>query len=230
MNFLSKLKKPAGPPGGEASNFALIAEIKLKSPIEGNLGIISDAAEIAKQYEEGGADALSVVTEEKLFGGNLKLIQRVKNVCKLPVLCKDFVTVERQLEKIAEAGADAVLLLARLLNDRQLKSFSQTAGKLKMLPVIEADNLEDLKRLIAGKYRVLAVNARNFDDFSVDRERSCRLLKMIPTSTLKLAFSGVLNNQDIKKYLNCGAEGVLIGTALLRPANRSELIKELKNL
>lgn len=221
MNFLNKLTKPVG-------NYALIAEIKLRSPAEGVLGTSQDVALIVRQYQEGGADALSVVTERKLFGGNLKLMQRVKNVCKLPVLCKDFITDKRQLEKIAGAGADAVLLLARILNDSQLKSFSQIAGKLKMLPVIEADNLGDLKRLIAGKYRVLAVNARNLDDFSVDRKSASRLLKMIPGSVMKLAFSGVQDKQDIKNYLACGAKGILIGTALMKADNRMELIKEFK--
>src|SRR3989338_3640427 len=120
MNFLTKISKPAG-------SFALIAEIKLKSPTEGDLGTSSDVAEIAKQYQEGGVDALSVVTEKNLFGGNLKLIQRIKKVGNLPIICKDFVTDERKLREIADAGADAVLLLARLLDDRQLKSFSYIA-------------------------------------------------------------------------------------------------------
>lgn len=221
--FLSNLTKPAG-------NYALIAEIKLKSPTEGELGTNRLVSEIVRQYQKAGVEALSVVTENHIFGGNLKLIRTVKKYGNLPVLCKDFVTRESQLAQIGRAGADAVLLLARLLDNQRLKIFSKKALKLKMLTVMEADNPEDLKRLISGKFPLVAVNARNLGDFTIDRERACRMLQIIPATTFKLAFSGVRDIRDIKKYLASGARGILVGTLLMKSDKRIELIRKFKRL
>ena len=139
-------------------------------------------------------------------------------------------TEGRQLKAIAEAGADAVLLLSRILNDLQLEILKQTAQKLNLLPIVEADNFNDLNRIKNRNFPVVAVNARNLDDLTVDRDRACRMLRLIPEATFKLAFSGVRNRQDVRDYLKSGARGVLVGTALMKSADRINLIRELKKL
>ena len=207
--------------------FILMAEIKLKSP-SGILGKMNEIEKIAKEYEMGGADVLSVVTSKKYFGGNLKMIVRIKKTVDLPIFCKDFIRDEKQLEEIKNSGASAVLLLSYLATREKLKSLYKYSERLKLTPVVEVDNKKNLREAIEDNFKVIAVNSRNLRDFSVDREKAIRLLKKIPNNIISLAFSGVRNRQDLGKYLNSGAKGVLVGKTLMRSNNRAECIKKLR--
>lgn len=208
--------------------FILLAEIKIKSPTEGVLGRMSNIEEITKAYTRGRADMISVVTEQKLFGGSLAMIEKIKKVTKLPVLCKDFIVKENQLKNARRMGADAILLLAFLLGSDSLIKLYEACKNFGLIPVVEVDNEDDLKFAVSQKFPVIAVNARNLRDFSVDREKAIKLLKKIPGDFISLAFSGVRDKEDVKRYLNCGAKGVLVGTSLMRAENKSEFLRELR--
>lgn len=208
--------------------FMLLAEIKIKSPTEGVLGRMSNIEEITKAYTRGRADMISVVTEKKMFGGNLGMIKEIKKTSDLPVLCKDFMYRISQIDKVKEAGADAILLIYFISGKEKLKKLYVQAVKSGLQPVVEVDNEEDLDEAISEKYPVIAVNARNLRDFSVDREKAIKLLKKIPGNFISLAFSGVRDKEDVRKYINSGAKGVLVGTSLMRAENKSEFLKTLR--
>ena len=208
--------------------FILMSEIKIESPTEGNLGKLSDVERLAGLYQAGGADMISAVTEKKMFGGNLGMIKEIKKISVLPVLCKDFIYRISQIDKVKKAGADAILLIYFISGKEKLKKLYVQAVKSGLQPVVEVDNEEDLDEAISEKYPVIAVNARNLRDFSVDREKAIKLLKKIPGDFISLAFSGVRDKEDVRKYVNCGAKGVLVGTSLMRAENKSEFLKTLR--
>ena len=207
-----------------------MAEIKIKSPVEGVLGKMEDIEKIAKEYQRGGADMISAVTEEKLFGGDLSIVKKIKKVTKLPALCKDFIREEKQLNYVKKAGADAVLLIAFLVDRQKLRSLYRYAGILGLEVVTEVDNEKNLMMAIEEKFPVIAVNARNLKDLSVDREKAVRLIKKIPENKISLAFSGVRDNDDVRNYLNAGAKGVLIGTSLMRAKNKIAFLRKIKSI
>ena len=204
-----------------------MAEIKIKSPSEGILGNIMDIEKIAKEYELGGADVISAVTEEKLFGGNLGMIRKIKKSTILPILCKDFITTANQLNNVKMAGADAVLLIAFLLKKERLKSLYKESEKMELIPIVEVDNEKDLSFCIKQKFKTIAVNARNLRDFLIDRKKAIELLGMIPKTITSLAFSGVRNKEDVENYLDVGAKGILIGTTLMKSGNRMGFLRDL---
>lgn len=210
--------------------FILMSEIKIESPSEGNLGKLSDVSRLAGLYQAGGADMISVVTEKKMFGGNLGMIKEIKKTADLPVLCKDFIYRISQIDKVKEAGADAILLIYFISGKEKLKKLYVQAVKSGLQPVVEVDNEEDLDEALSEKYPVIAVNARNLRDFSVDREKAIKLLKKIPGDFISLAFSGVRDKEDVKRYINAGAKGVLAGTSLMRAENKSEFLKTLRSI
>lgn len=210
--------------------FILMAEVKLKLPSKGVIGKIEDIEEIAREYKQGEADVISVVVEERQFGGNLRMIKIIKEASNLPVFAKDFVTDEKQIKEIKKAGADAVLLLADLNSKENLKKLFEKAQELDLIPVVEVDNEKDLKTVVAEKYPVIAINARNLRDYSVDLKKARKLLQLIPKDRIALAFSGVRNKEDVQSYIDAGARGVLIGTTLMKAKNKAELLKEFRNI
>jgi len=211
-------------------NVGLIAEIKLASPSWGNLGERSEAIQRVKNYQEAGADAISVVVDKTYFNGDMDLLSEVKEISSLSVLCKDFIIDEYQIYEAKFHGADAVLLIASLLNTRELKTFVKLIVSLGIEPVVELSEKNELKKVMESGAKIISVNARNFSDFSVDVDRACRLLKMIPDTFVKIGFSGVKSSEDVVKYKNAEAKAVLVGTSLMRANNVLQLIHKLKGL
>ncbi|OGF98696.1 hypothetical protein A3D78_04485 [Candidatus Gottesmanbacteria bacterium RIFCSPHIGHO2_02_FULL_39_14] len=214
----------------EVRKFILMAEIKIKSPSEGALGGMEEMEEIAKEYTDGGADMISAVTEQTHFGGDLGMIDRIKRVSSLPILCKDFISDERELVDVKEHGADAVLLLVMYVSKEKLVVLFDSALKMGLVPIVEVDNEVDLNMAVREKFPVVAVNARNLRDLSVDRKKAISLIRKIPQKVIALAFSGVRDKEDVKNYLKAGAKGVLIGTVLMRAKDKVSMLKELRGV
>lgn len=223
-NFLNAILKP------KLGDIALIAEIKLTSPSSGNLGKESDVEIIAKTYEQAGADAISIVTNKKFFSGDISFIKRVKKVSTLPILCKDFIVDPFQLIEIKHTGAQAVLLIAKIVSKEKLKKLVELVISLGMEPVVEVQTEKELHHALLTFASCIAVNARDLQDFSVDIDRACGLIQKIPNNRIALGFSGISSRKDVEKYKKAGAKAVLVGTSLMKAKDIKGRIKELKGL
>lgn len=214
----------------QTGGVAIIAEVKLVSPSRGILGKREEIVERVKRYEENRVAAISVVVDKTYFGGDYELIKEIKRVVKPPVLVKDFILDPIQVYKAKEAGVDAVLLIARIVRSDQLIELVNFGRQLGMAPVVEIDNEKDLRRVVESDVEIIAVNARNLDDFSVDVDRACRLLKKVPNDRIKLGFSGIKTRRDIDTYEEAGAKGVLVGTSLMKAKNIRKFISDLRDI
>lgn len=202
---------------------AIIAEVKEKSPSHGDFRSKLTIEERVRMYIEAGADAISYVSNRTFFGGQPKFIKQVKQYSSVPVLQKDFVIDEYQIKEAAVNGADALLLIARLVDMETLRTFVTLCKEYKMEPVLELFNEEDLLKAQETTARVYGVNARNLDTLDINKENAYTLLKKIPTNKLAVGFSGVETKEDVENYMNAGARAVLIGSQFMK-SNKS--IKE----
>src|SRR3989344_3114176 len=207
---------------------ALIAEIKLASPSEPYLGSENDLIERAKAYEEAGADAVSIVTEKHFFKGDPLFVVKIKESVGIPVLQKDFVVDEYQIYEAKKLGADALLLIARLVDKKALKHFVKLCFAEGIDPVVEVHNAEDLERALATPTSIIAVNARDLDTMDVSIDRACELLGKVPEQFIKLGFSGIKTKEDVEKYKEVEVSGVLVGTALMKTQNIQEFLGGLR--
>ncbi len=211
-------------------DISIIAEIKLTSPSEGKLGDRNKLKERTIMYEKSSADAVSVVVDKKYFGGELDFIKQVKNVVSLPILAKDFIIDPYQIYELKTYGADAILLIAKIVSADKLVQFVRLAKELNMDSVVEVQTEQELEYAFNTDTQIIAVNARNLDTFEVDIERACGLLKLIPHKYITLGFSGVKNRKDVQKYKNAGVKGVLVGTSLMKSKDIKGFIRELKDI
>ncbi|MDO8577154.1 MAG: indole-3-glycerol phosphate synthase TrpC [Candidatus Daviesbacteria bacterium] len=215
-------------PSLRSGTVAIIAEIKLASPTQTHLGNAKDLILRVKHYEQAGADCISIVTEKHFFKGNPTFVKRVKQVISLPILQKDFIIDSYQLYEAKKDGADALLLIAKILSQKTLVSLVSLAKKINLEPVVEVNSEDDLKKAILTKTQIIAVNARDLDTFIVNIDRACNLLKKIPNKFIKLGFSGVLGKDEAEKYKISGANGILIGTSLMRAKNIQNFLLSLR--
>lgn len=198
------------------NQFGLIAEIKIKSPTEGVLGRADKIKEYAINYQTYGADAISIVVDNKYFGGRLKFIDEVKRTVTLPVLAKDFIIDASQIYEMRLYGADAVLLIAKIISGDKLRQFVDLCNNIGLDPVVEVGNEKELRRALKAGAEIIGVNARNLDDFSINREKACGLIKLVPKNKIIIGFSGINSRGDVQKYLTAGAGAVLIGTRMMK--------------
>jgi indole-3-glycerol phosphate synthase len=209
--------------GGNNGARALIAEVKFASPSKGKIykgKIGADAAmKIAKLYEKCGASAVSVLTDDKYFKGSFQYLKKVKEVTKnAPILCKDFIVSEYQIFKAREYGADAILLIAKLLSESQLKQFLCVSKSLGMGCLVEIHNEEELEKVLKTDAKIIGINNRNLSDFTIDLETTNRLVKKIPRDKIIVAESGISSREDLKK-LDKRVRAVLVGSALMSSKN-----------
>ena len=211
-------------------DIGLIAEVKLASPTEGELGKKVDILNRLQEYQNAGADAVSIITENRTFKGSLGLVIVVKrSILNLPILQKDFVIDQFQIEESCRLGTDALLLIARLVSKEQLKRFVKLCRERKIEPVVEICSEDDLDKAIKSGTEIIAANARDLDTFEVNVDQACKLLKRVPEKFIKLGFSGIHSRSEVEKYKLAGAKAVLVGTELMKTNNINKLIKELKN-
>ncbi|HVT02359.1 MAG TPA: indole-3-glycerol phosphate synthase TrpC [Thermoanaerobaculia bacterium] len=212
--------------GGEP--IRIIAEVKSASP---SAGVIVDGPEvenIATAYRDGGAAAVSVVTEPVFFKGSRDWLQRARSSSLLPVIMKDFIVDPLQIHRGVAAGADAVLLLASLLDASSLHAMIDLLDRLGRDALVEVHDEEELDRAIEAGARIIGVNNRNLRDFVVDLGTSERLSAKIPESVIRVAESGIRTRQDAQRLERVGFDAILVGESLLRQADRTAAVRSLR--
>ena len=194
----------------------VIAEIKRRSPSAGRLAgaATADVAALARELEAGGAAALSVLTEERHFGGSLDDLARVAAAVRLPLLRKDFLLEPAQVFEARAAGASAVLLIARILERGRLAELARLAAGLGMTALIELHAEAELEGARAARSEVIGVNARDLDSLAVDAGVVERLLPLVPEGCAAVAESGIAARSDVERVAAWGADAVLVGTAI----------------
>lgn len=206
--------------------FGLICEVKRSSPSKGHLAEISNPAELASQYEAGGALAISVLTEQRRFNGSLDDLDAVRAAVNIPILRKDFTVTEYQIYEARAHGADLVLLMASALNDAQLKDFYALSTDLGMTALVETHTSEEMERVRALDAGLIGVNARNLKDLTVDTARVAPIMDQAPQGTTLVAESGVESVDDIRTYAQAGAHVVLCGEALVKAGDPRASVEE----
>lgn len=209
------------------ANPAVIAEVKMGSPKLGSLAGRVDPEAQARVYRDGGAAALSVVVEPDYFGGSYDLLARCKAASGLPAIAKDFVVTERQIEAAAEAGADAILLIAALYGAEELAAWAAAARRAGLAPLVETHDAEDRTKLRGGSWELVGVNNRDLRTFSVDLEHSIAALPALPAGAVKVAESGIESAADISRLARAGFDAFLIGESLLLAEDPTRKLAEL---
>ncbi|MCM3656998.1 indole-3-glycerol phosphate synthase TrpC [Agromyces mediolanus] len=198
-----------------ADRVKVIAEIKRSSPSRGALASIADPAALARDYELGGASAISVLTEGRRFGGSLDDLEAVRDAVALPVLRKDFLSTPYQVFEARAAGADLALLIVAALDDATLAELYALITELGMTALVEAHSAEELDRAAALGAGLIGVNARDLNTFELDRDLFGRLVDRFPDGAIRVAESAVLSPDDVAHYRRAGADAVLVGEALV---------------
>lgn len=206
---------------------AVIAEVKKASPSKGVLAEEFDPAAIARSYEEGGAAALSVLTDDKHFQGSLSDLVAARNAARLPVLRKDFTIDSYHIHQAAAYGADAILLIAAILTERQMRDFRELAERYKMAALVEVHDEEELKPAIASGARFIGVNNRNLRTFQVSLETSILLAEKIPAGIMRVAESGIHSAADVKRLREAGYSAFLVGEHLMKSGDPSGALRAL---
>jgi indole-3-glycerol phosphate synthase len=205
----------------------VIAEIKSASPSAGTIVDNPDVEAIAQAYKQGGAAAISIVTEPELFHGSREWIARAATASGLPVLMKDFVVDESQIIRGVAAGASAILLLASLLDAGQIREFIHCLDAYSCDALVEVHDEAELEKAIAGSARIIGINNRNLGDFSVDLGASERLAQQIPDAALRVAESGIKTRSDVDRLRAAGFNAFLVGESLLRQNDRAAAVRQL---
>lgn len=205
----------------------VIAEIKRASPSKGDLAPIPDPAGLALTYENAGASAISVLTEERKFKGSLKDFDAVRRAVEIPLLRKDFIASEYQVLEARAHGADIVLLIVAGLNQPQLQHLYRLIGSLGMTALVETHNREEVLRAVDLGAEVIGINARDLSTFETDRELFGELVDLLPSGSIAIAESAVRNVEDVVAYAKAGADCVLVGEALVT-GDAARLIEEFK--
>jgi indole-3-glycerol phosphate synthase len=208
---------------------AIIAEIKKASPSKGILAHEFDPASIARAYSMGGAAALSVLTDREFFQGDLADLQAARASCKIPVLRKDFTIDEFQVIEAAAHGADAILLIAAILDPSEMRHFRELASQFGMAALVEVHDGDELDAALASGAEIVGVNNRNLHTFDVTIETSLRLVEKIPSNVVKVAESGIHSNADVQRLASAGFNAFLVGEHLMKSADPAVALRALRN-
>lgn len=198
-----------------ADRVKIIAEVKRASPSRGPLAEIRDPAGLAVSYQTGGASAISVLTEQRRFGGSLEDLRDVRAAVEIPVLRKDFIAEPYQVFEARAAGADLVLLIVAALEQKVLAELHTLIGELGMTALVETHSAEEVDRALEIGAQVVGVNARDLSTFQLDRDLFGTLAPSIPAGVIRIAESAVTSPADVAHYREAGADVVLIGEALV---------------
>ncbi|HCB90899.1 MAG TPA: indole-3-glycerol phosphate synthase TrpC [Ruminococcaceae bacterium] len=207
---------------------SVIAEVKKASPSKGLICRDFHPGEIASRYESAGADALSVLTEETYFQGSSKVLRKVRETVPLPILRKDFILSPYQIYEARAIGADAILLIAAMLETKTLKEYKKIADSLGLASLMEAHNEEELEKVLAAGAEIVGINNRDLRTFRVDIGTFTRLAKLVPRRCILVSESGVKSRGDMETAARSGADAVLIGETLMRSGNPSATLRELR--
>ncbi|MBN2201337.1 indole-3-glycerol phosphate synthase TrpC [bacterium] len=202
--------------GLDAAGLSVIAEIKRKSPSAGELRPELDPAAAAADYEKSGARAVSVLTDRSFFGGSIQDMREARSACGLPVLRKEFILDEIQIPQSREAGADAVLLIARILSPERLADLHRFAASEGMACLVEIRNPEELDAALRAGASIIGVNNRDLDTLETDLSISLELASSLPGSATKVAESGIRSTDDARRLRDKGYDAILVGEAVIR--------------
>ena len=210
-----------------SSEISVIAEVKRSSPSKGELAPISDPAGLAARYEEAGAHVVSVLTEQRRFGGSLADLDAVRKAIDLPILRKDFMVDEYQFYEARAHGADVVLLIVAALSQNQLEDYYHLSTELGMRSLIEVHTNDELERALEVSPEIIGVNSRNLKTLDVDTRAFAELIPQIPSTIARIAESGISTRAEVVFAQECGATAILVGEALVRSGSPSVAINQL---
>ncbi len=208
---------------------AVIAEFKRRSPSAGALAEDPQLPEIVSAYERGGAAAASILTEGPNFGGSLEDLTTARGVCGLPLLRKDFVVDDYQLLEARAAGADAVLLIVAALSADELRSLQRAAGSLGLEVLVEVHDQAELEAALSSGALLVGINNRDLRDFTVDIQRTERLMGDIPDGITVVSESGISEPEQLQRLQERGVAGVLVGTSLMRSKDPARALAALRS-
>ncbi|MBD9019686.1 bifunctional indole-3-glycerol phosphate synthase/tryptophan synthase subunit beta [Bifidobacterium breve] len=210
-----------------ADGIPVIAEIKRASPSKGHLSDIPDPAALAREYEKGGASAISVLTEGRKFLGSLDDFDKVRAAVHIPVLRKDFIVTDYQIYEARAHGADLVLLIVAALDDAQLKHLLDLAHELSMTVLVETHTREEIERACQAGAKVIGINARNLKNLKVDVNKYNELAADLPDDVIKVAESGVFGAVEVEDYARAGADAVLVGEGVATADDHERAVERL---
>ncbi|MFH1066723.1 MAG: indole-3-glycerol phosphate synthase TrpC [bacterium] len=205
----------------------LIAEVKKASPSEGDIAARIDPAEQAHLYEQSGANALSILTDEKFFKGSLDDLRAARERTQIPILRKDFIVAPAQIYESVVAGADAILLIAAALDDHELYDLYHRARDLQLDVLVETHDLREMDRALILGADIIGINNRNLHTFEINLQTTAELAEEIPNDCLAVAESGIRTREDVLFCQQQGINTLLIGTTLMRSADVKEAIRQL---
>ena len=205
----------------------LIAEIKKSSPSQGIIRANFDPLKIAFAYQAAGASAISVLTDERFFEGKLEYLRAIKERVSVPIFRKDFIIDEYQVYESAVAGADAILLIAHILTQEELKRYCGIARELGMDVLVEVHNEEEVEKALKSHAAIIGINNRDLKDFNVDISVTQRLIRLIPETKVIVAESGITSYEQVMFLKSLGVNAVLIGEVFMRSENIGEKVREL---
>jgi indole-3-glycerol phosphate synthase len=228
---LSDVDPPLDPmPALRGAGSSVIAEVKRRSPSKGDLAEIADPAALARHYAAGGAAAISVLTEERRFGGSLDDLRAVRAAVDVPLLRKDFVVEPYQVLEARAAGADLVLLIVAALDDDLLRRLHNQAGELGMAVLVEVHDEPETARAVDLGAELVGVNARNLKTLDVDPDAFGRLAPLVPADRVLVAESGISSPVDVKRYVAEGARAVLVGEALVKDGDPEGAVRAMTGI
>jgi indole-3-glycerol phosphate synthase len=228
---LADVDPPRDPmPHLRGTGSSVIAEVKRRSPSKGDLAEIADPAALAVRYAAGGAAAISVLTEERRFGGSLADLHAVRAAVDTPLLRKDFVVEPYQVLEARAAGADLVLLIVAALDDDTLRRLHDLAGELGMAALVEVHDEDETARAVELGAELVGVNARNLKTLEVHQDTFGRLAQLIPGDRVKVAESGIVGPVDVKRYVAEGARAVLVGEALVKDGDPEGAVRAMTGI
>ncbi len=218
--FFKALKKP---------ELSFICEVKKASPSKGIIAEEFPYIEIAREYETAGADCVSCLTEPKWFLGSDQIFKEIRQTIKTPMIRKDFTVDEYQIYQARAMGADAVLLICAILDQKTIERYLDLCRNLGLSALVEAHDEKEIAAAVAAGARIIGVNNRNLKDFSVNFSNAARLRDKIPASCIYVAESGVKQPEDVKCIRQIGADAVLMGEVLMRAADKKEMLDAMRN-
>ena len=234
LDFAGALRRPESAEDTGGGRMRVIAEVKQASPSQGQIAERFEPGEIAKAYEEGGAAAVSVLTERRRFLGEMAHLEQVREAVGLPVLRKEFIFTEYQIWEARAGGADAVLLIAAILETPQMEDLRALAEELGMDALVEVYEPEELGRALEAGTRVLGVNNRNLKTFEVDTGHTARVFGQLTTeqreSLVLVSESGIFGWREVAPLVDEGVDAILVGEALMRAPDAGELLRELRGI
>ena len=213
----------------DKDGLSVIAEVKKASPSRGLIKADFDPAKIAEAYEQAGADAISVLTEEFFFMGSMDYLRQVGENVKIPILCKDFIIDDYQIYHAAASGASAVLLIVAILGAEKLRAFQSLANTLGLDCLVETHDECEIRTAVESGAGIIGINNRDLRTFKVDLGTTIRLAKHIPDGCSVVSESGIASNDDMKLMRSVGVNAVLIGETLMKSENMAKTLDDLRN-